>query len=74
MGEDKTELKGVYFRGVAPLTFVDLNGKEVKAAKPMLVEHAETPFRVIVADEPEQVYFNKDGEILAEDLLINQSW
>jgi hypothetical protein len=74
MGEDKTELKGVYYRGVAPLTFVDLGGKEVKATKPILVQGAETPFKVIVAEEPEQVYFNKDGEILAEDLLINRSW
>ena len=40
----------------------------------MLVQGAETPFKLIVAEEPEQVYFNKDGEILAEDLLINQSW
>ncbi len=74
MGADKVELKGVYYRGVAPLTFVDLNGKEVKSAKPMLVQAAETPFKLIVADEPEHVYFNKDGEILAEELLINQSW
>jgi aminopeptidase N len=74
LGADKTELKGVYYRGVAPLTFVDLNGKETKSAKPMLVQGAETPFKVIVADEPEQVYFNKDGEILAEGSLINQSW
>jgi len=74
LGEDKTELKGVYYRGVAPLTFVDLNGREVKSAKPMLVQGAETRFKLIVADEPEQVYFNKDGEILAGNLLINQSW
>ena len=74
MGEDKTELKGVYYKGVAPLTFVDLGGKEVKSSKPMLVQGAETPFKLIVADEPEQVYFNKDGEILAEDLLINKRW
>ncbi len=74
MGSEKSELKGVYYRGVAPLTFVSTNGKEVKSAKPFLVEKAETPFKVIVQDEPEQVYFNKDGEILAEDLLINQSW
>jgi hypothetical protein len=74
MGADKVELKGVYYRGVAPLSFVDLNGKETKAAKPMLVQGAETPFKVIVGEEPEYVYFNKDGEILAEDLLVNQSW
>jgi hypothetical protein len=73
-GKTREEMAGVYYRGVAPLTFVDLNGKEVKSARPMLVQGAETPFKVIVADEPEQVYFNKDGEILAEDLLINRSW
>ena len=74
MGEDMTELKGVYYRGVAPLTFVNLDGKEVKSAKPLLVQNAETSFKVVVAEEPESVYFNKDGEILAKDLLINQSW
>ncbi len=74
MGLDKTEIPGVYFKGVAPLTFIDLNGKEVKSQKPMLVQGAETPFKVIVADEPEQVVFNKDGEILAEDPLTNKSW
>jgi hypothetical protein len=74
MGDEKIELKGVYYRGVAPLTFVDLNGKEVKSAKPMLVQAAETPFKLIVAEEPEHVYFNKDGESLAEQLLINRSW
>ena len=73
-GKDKTELKGVYYRGVAPLSFVDLNGKETKSAKPLLVQGAETPFRVIVPDEPERVFFNKDGEILAEDLVVNSSW
>jgi PhoPQ-activated pathogenicity-related protein len=40
----------------------------------LLVQGAETPFRVIVGEEPEQVLFNKDGEILAEDLLVNRSW
>jgi aminopeptidase N len=74
MGADKTELKGVYYRGVAPLTFIDANGKETKSAKPLLVQGPDTQFRVLVADEPDQVFFNKDGEILAEDTLINQSW
>ena len=73
-GKYNDPMPGVYYRGVAPLTFIDLNGKEVKSAKPLLVQGAETPFKVIVADEPEFVYFNKDGEILAEDLLVNKSW
>jgi peptidase M1-like protein len=73
-GKYKETMPGVFYRGVAPLTFIDANGKEVKEAKPRLVQGAETPFKVIVADEPEQVLFNKDGEILAEDLLVNRSW
>jgi hypothetical protein len=73
-GKFRDEMPGVFYRGVAPLTFVDLNGKETKATKPILVQGAETPFRVIVGEEPEQVFFNKDGEILAEDLLVNRSW
>ncbi len=73
-GKYRDVMPGVYYRGVAPLTFVTPDGKERKSAKPILVQGAETPFRVIVADEPAQVFFNKDGEILAEDTLINRSW
>ena len=39
-----------------------------------LVQGPETPFKLILAEEPEQVLFNKDGEILAEELLVNRSW
>lgn len=73
-GKYRDVMPGVFYRGVAPLTFVTPDGKELKSAKPILVQGAETPFRVIVADEPAQVFFNKDGEILAEDTLINRSW
>jgi hypothetical protein len=73
-GKYRDPMPGVFYRGVAPLTFVSPDGKEVKSAKPLLVQGPETPFRVIVADEPAQVFFNKDGEILAEDTLINRSW
>lgn len=75
MGKDKVELKGIYYRAVAPLTFVDLNGKEVKSQGNILVQGAETKLPpLILPFEPEKVYFNKDGEILAEDLLVNASW
>ena len=73
-GKYRDVMPGVYYRGVAPLTFVDAERKGDEVAKPILVQGAETPFRVIVADEPAQVFFNKDGEILAEDTLINRSW
>jgi aminopeptidase N len=73
-GKSETELPGVYFRALAPLTFVTADGKEFKSAKPLLVEAAETPFRLKIAQKPVAVYFNKDGEILAHDVLVNQSW
>jgi hypothetical protein len=73
-GKDKEPMPGVFYRGVAPLTFVTPDGKALKSAKSILVQGAETRFRVIVQAEPAQVFFNKDGEILAEDTLINRSW
>lgn len=73
-GKDKTLLKGVYYRGVAPLTFVDANGKEYKSPSKLLVQGPETPFRVIIGIDPLKVYFNKDNEILALDELVNQNW
>jgi hypothetical protein len=88
-GKFKDEMPGVYYRGVAPVTFVNADGKELgpdqitvatadgkeqKSNGRLIVQGPETPFRFIVADEPTQVFFNKHGEILAEDTLINQSW
>ncbi len=72
-GPDKTEMKGVYYRAVAPLTFLTQGGKELRS-KPLLVQGAETPFQMKVAEEPVEVAFNKQGEILAHDVLVNRSW
>ena len=74
VGKQNIELPGVYYRAVAPLTFVTAGGKELKSAKPILVQGAETPFKLKIAEEPVEVYFNKDGEILAQDVLVNRSW
>ena len=88
-GKYRDPMPGVFYRGVAPLTFVTPDGKEIKNDKltivmpdgkeqksngKLIVQGSETPFRFIVAEEPAQVYFNKNGEILAEDTLINRSW
>jgi aminopeptidase N len=72
-GKEKVELKGTYYRAVAPLTFVAHNGKKFKS-KPLLVQGAETPFKMKIADEPAEVHFNFEGEILAHDVLVNRSW
>jgi hypothetical protein len=72
-GKDRVEMAGVHYRAVAPLTFVAHNGKKFKS-KPLLVEGAETPFKLKIADEPAQVAFNAEGEILAHDVLVNRGW
>jgi hypothetical protein len=88
-GKYKDVMPGVFYRGVAPVTFVNANGKELgpdqltmvaadgkeqKTNGKIIVQGSETPFRFIVGEEPTQVFFNKGGEILAEDTLINRSW
>jgi hypothetical protein len=56
------------------LTFVDQDGKKVKAAKPMLVQGPETPFKLKIDFRPAEVLFNDEGQILAKDVLVNRSW
>lgn len=73
LGKDKVPMPGVFYRGVAPFTFLFHNGKEAKS-KPVLIQGEVTPFKLKLPDEPKQVYFNKDGEILAHDVLYNQPW
>lgn len=74
-GLDKKEMPGVFYRAVAPITFVAYGGKQFKSPRPVLVEGPETklpPMKVPV--EPIEVHFNKEGEILAHDILQNRSW
>lgn len=73
-GKEKNELPGTYYRALGYLTFVGHDGKEFRTPKPLLVEGPETPFRLKIPVEPAEVYFNKDGEILAHDVLVNRSW
>lgn len=73
-GVEKAELPGVYFRAVAPLTFVGPDGKKFKSSGKVLVQGPETPFQMKLAQEPTEVLFNDDGEILAQDVLYNRNW
>jgi hypothetical protein len=73
-GKDNEEMKGTYYRAVAPLTFVTEDGKKVTAAKPMLVQGPETPFKLKLDFKPSEVLFNDEGQILAKPLLVNRGW
>ncbi len=73
MGKDKDEMKGVYYRAVAPLTFVFADGKRMDTAKPILVQGPETPFALKLPQEPVEVLFNAENQILAHDVVVNKS-
>jgi hypothetical protein len=84
-GKDKVELPGVFFTAAGWLTFELKDGKKVvwpprpknaqESPKLWVVKGAETPFKVPgLPDKPIAVYFNKDGDILAQDVVVNQSW
>ncbi len=72
MGLKKTELDGIYFRGVVPITVTGSDKKEYQVK--LLVEGPETPFGFKLPVEPKAIEFNKDGEILAHDILVNRPW
>jgi hypothetical protein len=72
-GKGMTEMPGVYYRASAPFTCLAAGGKEMRS-KPLVVEGPETPFKFKTPLEPVQVIFNKDGEILAQDVLSNTGW
>ncbi|HEX6850777.1 MAG TPA: M1 family aminopeptidase, partial [Candidatus Polarisedimenticolaceae bacterium] len=73
-GENNTEMPGVFFRAVAPMTFVAPDGKKFRSSSKVLVQGPETPFQFKLPQEAVEVVFNDEGEILAQDVLYNQSW
>jgi hypothetical protein len=71
-GVRKHELDGVYYRGVIPITVVGKDGQEYPAR--LLVEGPETKFAFKVPVKPDEITFNKYGEILAHPVLENRGW
>ena len=51
---------------------VGAKGKEYPAK--IRVQGPETPFQFKLPEEPLEVVFNKNGDILARDVLVNKSW
>jgi aminopeptidase N len=84
-GKDEVELPGVFHTAAGRLTFEFENGDKVvwparpktakDAPKLWVVKGPETTFKIPgLPEKPVAVYFNKDGEILAHDVLVNRSW
>ncbi len=64
-------LEGEYYRGVVDVT-VKAKGENYK--KRLIVEGAQTPFKLKVPEKPVEIELNERGEALAHDVLLNKSW
>lgn len=64
-------MEGKYYRGLIPLT---VKGKKQDYTKKIVVEGAETAFRVKVPEKPVDIVLNANGEILAQDVLVNRDF
>jgi len=60
-----------FYRGFVDLSVV---AKKGEFQKRLVVQGPETTFRLSVPDKPLEVFLNKDGEILAHEVKINQAW
>ena len=65
-GRHDLPLKGVYYRGIVPVTVLGKDKKEYSAS--VVVEGPETPFAFKVPVRPLEVTLNKHGEILARPI------
>ncbi len=71
VGLKKYAVDGVFFRGKVPLTVTFGGGRE--AAVPIVVEGEVTPFKFKMPEEAQSVVFNKNGEMLALDVVEGQA-
>jgi aminopeptidase N len=69
---EKREMPGVMYRAVVPITAV--GKKDQRWAKNLVVESAETPFRLLVPERPLEVILNENHATLAHDVLVNQDF
>ena len=73
IGKEQEPVPNVYYRNVGAITVTDKKGTEYPPVR-FIVEGAETEFQFKVPEEPLEVAFNKYGEILAHDVLVNQDF
>jgi hypothetical protein len=71
-GRNFEVLDGKYYAGVVNVQVLGKKNKEYESR--ILIQGAETPFKLKVPEKPLEVALNKDGGILAHDVVVNQSW
>jgi hypothetical protein len=70
IGQKKDLLEGQYFTAIVPITVVGKSGKEYRI--PLRIQGAKTPFQQKLPEAPKEVTFNKYGESLAYDVIVNK--
>jgi len=58
--------------GVVAVTAVAKKGQEFK--QKVIIEGAETPFRIKLPEKPLELALNKYGGILSHEAKVNQGW
>jgi aminopeptidase N len=72
LGAEKREMPGQVFRGKIMITVLDKKKQEYNV--PVVISDEDTPFAFKVPEEPFEVTLNKNGEMLAHDVLDNQDF
>lgn len=70
IGAAKIELPGEVFRGRTTITVIDKKGNEYNV--PVVIDAEVTPFAFKVPREPLEIVMNKNGDMLAHDVKVNQ--
>jgi hypothetical protein len=69
VGDTRYILDGEYFDAVVPVTVL---GKESGYKKTLVIRGASTPFTMKVPEEPRKVILNRNGEVLAHDVIVKK--
>jgi len=67
----KEVLAGQFFKGIIPITVIGKSGKEYR--KRLIIEGEKTSFKFNVPEKPKEIIFNKYGESLGYDTVVNAS-
>jgi hypothetical protein len=65
-------MEGKFYRGVINVSVEAKKGETYTSR--LIIEGAETPFKLKVAEKPLEVAVNKMGEMLAHDVVVNEDW
>ena len=72
VGPEKSVIEGKFYRGIITVTVIGTDKKEYPAR--VRLEGEVTPFAFKVPVKPRDVILNKNGEMLAHDITVNQAF